>query len=327
MSDAPRCSLDSRYEREPDGHEAHAAPAAAPVAYSPHQAVSVGLPGAAPTVFTTPTTVTSGANVVPVTTTTTVVPGAVISPISTPPMVVMPQPLIGTPMGGITVINNPPPAGSPCPMCGKPLGEPAAAKPHDHGHHGPPPSPRFSKATPEVFREGFKPLWDAAQSEKAAFVVVSGCNKLLSVLLKELETKAKSEKTEDDKPRSSGGGWSFFGGRKEEKKPTAAQRIDKLQKAGYLLKSTAAAAKESGMADVLTEKIDAAAVTHEMAKRYVQLLWQIADQGFEQPSWSQSGEFPKAAPLPADPHAAHGHAPAPAAHAGGGHAPAVADHH
>jgi hypothetical protein len=320
VSDAPRCSLDSRYEREPEPH-AHAAPASAPVPYSPHQAVSVGLPGAGQTVFTSPTTVTTGANVVPA---TTMVSGTIVTPVTTVPTVVMPQPLIGMPMGGITVINNPPPAGSPCPMCGKPLGEPAAGKPHDHGHHGPPASPRFSKATPEVFREGFKPLWDAAQSEKAAFVVVSGCNKLLSVLLKELETKAKSEKTEDDKPKPSGG-MSWFGGRKEEKKPTYSDRIAKLQKAGYLLRSTAAAAKESGMTEVLTEKIDAAAVTTEMAKRYVQLLWQIADQGFEQPSWSQSGEFPKAVPAPADPHA---HAPqAAATHAGGGHAPAPADHH
>ena len=315
MSDAPRCSLDSRYEREPEPHAAHASPAGAPVPYSPHQAVSVGLPAAGQTVFTTPTTVTTGANVLPA---ATVVPGAVVTPIATTPAVIMPPPLLGMPLGGITVINNPPPAGSPCPMCGKPLGEPAAAKPHEH--HGPPASPRFSKATPEVFREGFKPLWDAAQSEKAAFVVVSGCNKLLSVLLKELETKAKAEKTEEDKPTSSGG-WSLFGGRKEEKKPTYAQRIEKLQKAGYLLRSTAAAAKESGMTEVLTEKIDAAAVTHEMAKRYVQLLWQIADQGFEQPSWSQSGEFPKAAPLPADPHA-----PQAAATHAGGHAPAP-EHH
>ena len=314
MSDAPRCSLDSRYEREGSGHNGHDAqphaPATAPVPYVGQNAVSVGLPGSPGQVFTAPmSSVTStGANV--------------FTGVTAPVMVQ--QPMIGVPLGGITVINNPPAAGSPCPVCGKPLGDQASHKGHDHG---PPASPRFSKATPEVFRDGFKPLWDAAQADQAAYVVVSGCNKLMNVLLKELEIKAKADKSDDDKPRSGGGGGGLFGwGKKEEKKPTFAERIEKLQKKGYLLKSTVFAAKESGMTAVLTEKIDASAVTGEMAKRYVQLLWQVADQGFEQPGWSQDGMFPKAVPGPADSHAHH--APAPqAAHAGGGHLTAPEQHH
>lgn len=321
MSDAPRCSLDSRYEREGSGHDGHDAhphiPAATPAPYVNPQAMSVGLPGQPGQVYSTPisSVVGTGANVFT---------GAVATvPVATTPAVVVQQPMIGLPLGGITVINNPPAAGSPCPVCGKPLGDQASHKAHEH--HGPPAAPRFSKATPEVFRDGFKPLWDAAQADQAAYVVVSGCNKLLNVLLKELEVKAKADKSEDDKPKS-GGGWSLFGGKKEEKKPTYAERIEKLQKKGYLLKSTVNAARESGMAEVLTEKIDASAVTGEMAKRYVQLLWQVADQGFEQPGWSQDGMFPKAVPGPADPHAHH--APAPqAAHAGGGHLAAPDQHH
>ncbi len=315
MSDAPRCSLDSRYERETSGHGHEAqphVPASVPAPYvSPH-AVSVGVPGSPGQVFTTPISSVTGPGA-------NVFTGAVTTvPVTTPIMVQ--QPMIGLPMGGITVINNPPAAGSPCPVCGKPLGDQAAHKPHEH--HGPPSAPRFSKATPEVFRDGFKPLWDAAQADQAAYVVVSGCNKLLNVLLGELETKSKHDKADKDEPKARTSWWAP---RKEEKKPTMADRIEKLQKKGYLLKSTVHAARESGMTEVLTEKIDASAVTGEMARRYVQLLWQVADQGFEQPGWSQSGEFPKAVAGPVDPHAPH----APhAAHAGGGHLPAPSgDHH
>ncbi|MDO9338530.1 MAG: hypothetical protein Q7T61_19220 [Caulobacter sp.] len=334
MSEAPRCSLDSRYEREAGGHDAPAhadAPAhpAAPVPYvSPH-AVSVGVPGSPGQVFTTPISSVTGAGPNVFAGAVTTVPMTV--PVTTPVMVQ--QPVIGLPMGGVTVINFPPAAGSPCPTCGKPLGDLAAHKPHEHGPEakGPPAAPRFSKATPEVFRDGYKPLWDAAQADQAAYVVVSGCNKLLSVLLGELEVKARAEKSDrDDYPARRQGGFTFlgfrFGGEPEPKIPTLAKRIEKLQEKGYLLKSTLNAARESGMTEVLTEKIDASAVTGEMARRYVQLLWQVADQGFEQPGWSQSGEFPKAVAAPVDPHAPH--APAPkAAHAGGGHLPATESRH
>eukprot|EP01030_Chromulinospumella_sphaerica_P027435 gene27435-27697_t len=160
-----RGGLGSRYEREVsghDGHEAHPhAPVATPAPYVGQHAVSVGLPGSPGQVFTTPISSVTGAGA-------NVFTGAVTTvPVTTPVMVQ--QPMIGVPLGGITVINNPPPAGSPCPVCGKPLGDQASHKPHEH--HGPPAAPRFSKATPEVFRDGFKPLWDAAQADQAAYVV------------------------------------------------------------------------------------------------------------------------------------------------------------
>ena len=66
-----------------------------------------------------------------------------------------------------------------------------------------------------------------------------------------------------------------------------------------LLLATVTAARDSGLAAVLAEEIDAGSVTPEMARRYVQLLWQVADQGFEQPGWSQDGVFPKAVAAPA----------------------------
>lgn len=332
MSEAPRCSLDSRYEREVsahDGRDARPDAPATPVPYVNPHAVSVGVPAPAPGVFTTPISSVTGAGANVFTGAVTTVPVATTPVMVQQPMVGLP-PVVALPMGGITVINNPPAAGAPCPVCGKPLGDAAAHKPHEHDHKGPPAAPRFSKATPEVFRDGFRPLWDAAHADQAAFVVVSGCNKLMGVLLGELEAKARHDKADRDEPKVRTSWWAP---RKEEKKPTHAERIEKLQKKGYLLKSTANAAKESGMSEVLTEKIDASAVTGEMARRYVQLLWQVADQGFEQPGWSQSGEFPKAVPGPADPHGHTHHAPAPhapahqTAHAGGGHLPAPEQHH
>ena len=305
MSETPRSSIDNRYEREsePVRPVSEPAPATPPYpAYPP--SVSVGLTPAAPQVIypaqgaaqTQPSVnVPAGYNII-----SGPAGLAGMMPAQQPALIVQ-QPVLGLPMGHVTVINNPPPAGAPCPVCGKPVGEAKADKAHHHAHAGPPAAPRFSKSTPEVFRDGFKPLWDAAQSEKAAFVVVSGCNKLLDVLLKELETKAKPLEKPTPAP-SRWGGWS----RPAPKKPTFAGRIENLQKVGLLLRSTVDASRDSGLSDVLTEKIDAAAVTSDMAKRYVQLLWQVADQGFEQPGWSQSGEFPKAVPAPAGEKPDHG---------------------
>ena len=310
MSETPRSSIDNRYEREvePVRPVSEVAPATPPYPAYP-QSVSVGLTQSSPQVVYP---AQSAAPTVSVPPGYNVISGpaglAGLVPAQQPAPIVQ-QPVLGLPMGHVTVINNPPPAGAPCPVCGKPVGEAKADKPHDHAHAGPPAAPRFSKSTPEVFRDGFKPLWDAAQSEKAAFVVVSGCNKLLDVLLKELETKAKPlEKPAP--PPSRWAGWN----RPAPKKPTFAGRIEGLQKVGLLLRSTVDASRDSGLADVLTEKIDAAAVTADMAKRYVQLLWQVADQGFEQPGWSQSGEFPKAVPAPAGEKAGHGPAVAAGDH-------------
>jgi hypothetical protein len=232
--------------------------------------------------------------------------------------------VLGIPAGSVTVINNPPPAGSPCPICGKPLGEAVAHKPHEPPKHPAlPAAPRFSKATPEVFRDGFKPLWDAAQADTAAFVVVSGCNKLLDVLLKDLEGRSY------DAPKAKArGGFVNWWTQPAPEKPTFAGRIEALQKKGFLLGSTVEAAKRGILAEVLTEKIDPGAVSGDMAKRYVQLLWQVADQGFEQPGWSQSGEFPKAVPGPASDHPPHAPA-APAAqgeHKAPPSGPAAGDH-
>lgn len=287
MTDSYRSSIDHRYAREgemlPVEHEPHPP---APTPGHPAGAISVGLPGLPGGVSygAAPGLVAGGVNVLP---------GA-------PAQVVLPQQLLGVPVSNVTIINTGT-AGAPCPVCGKPLAEPAKGpdKPHDHAHPGPPPSPRFSKATPEVFRDGFKPLWDAAQAEQASFVVVSGCGKLLDVLLKELETRAVSE------PKTSRGGGGLWR-RAEPDKPTFAKRIEKLQDKGLLLRSTVAAAKDTALAEVLNDKVDAGAVTAEMARRYVHLLWQVADQGFEQPQWSAVGEPPKSVPPPPEPHG-HGH--------------------
>lgn len=302
MSDGFRSSIEQRYEREGGleviEHEAHPSEHATPV-LSPG-AISISVPGSPPqvTYSQAPTGLTTGLNVAPG---VSVMPGS-----SAPTIITQPAPMFMSQPGApqITIVN-PPQAGSPCPVCGKPLGDKASNKDGhgDHGHKGPAPAPRFSRATPEVFRDGFKPLWDSAQSEKAAFVVVSGCTRLLDVLLKDLEAKAGP----GDLVRKKGG-WSFFGP-PEPKKVTVAERLEALQKKGMLLKSTVEAAKYSVLTDVLNDKVDATAVTSDMARRYVHLLWQVADQGFEQPEWCRSGEPPK--PLPqlkhSEDHGHHGH--------------------
>jgi hypothetical protein len=292
MTDSYRSSIDHRYAREGEVLPVEHDPAPTAASAHPAGAIAIGIPGAPGAAYGAAPGLIAGG----------VLPGVAQAPVVLPQPVVVPQPVLGLPIGNVTIINTGG-AGAPCPICGKPLGE-AAKTPdkgheHGHGHAGPPPSPRFSKATPEVFRDGFKPLWDAAQAEQASFVVVSGCGKLLDVLLRELEGRIAA----DD--RASRVGRGLFR-RAEPEKPTFAKRIEKLQDKGLLLKSTVSAAKDTALAEVLNDKIDPGAVTAEMARRYVQLLWQIADQGFEQPQWAAIGEPPKAIAAPPEAHG-HGH--------------------
>lgn len=224
----------------------------------------------------------------------------------------------GLPQNHVFIINIGNGQGPSCPHCGKSIGQacPTCGKPHgshcancgksltDHKAEpvkNAPPKPRkapqFSRSVPEPFRDGFTQLWEAAQGDKASFVVVSAGNKLLDVLLRELEVKAKGIEPPKVKPPS------FWDTRpaKPPAKPTFSSRMEALQKKGLLLRGTVEASTNSGLATVLSETIDAAAVTPDMARRYVQLLWQVADQGFEQPSWSDAGAPPKANSPPPEP--------------------------
>ena len=226
----------------------------------------------------------------------------------------------GLPQNHVFIINIGNGQGPSCPHCGKSIGQacPTCGKPHgshcancgksltDHKAEpvkNAPPKPRkapqFSRSVPEPFRDGFTQLWEAAQSEKASYVVVSAGNKLLDVLLRELEVKAKS--LEKPKPGPKPSFLGFGQAPKPPGKPTFSERMKSLQSAGLLLRGTVEASTNAGLATVLSESIDAGAVTSDMAKRYVQLLWQVADQGFEQPSWSDAGAPPKANSPPPEP--------------------------
>lgn len=184
-----------------------------------------------------------------------------------------------------------------CRVCG------LAKDEHDKGGHGkdepkPEPPPEFSEATPEAFRARFQDVWSAVQQKRIPAGIIADCHALLLILLHALgEQAGKPAKKE-------AGGWF------KPAKPPAPEpleRLKKLQKDGKLLAGVIAAAERINLdpGHVDLEPLG----SFDRAKAYVQLIWQIADQGFEQVRWSDQGSSPPRAK-----------APEPEAHGGeGGH--------
>ena len=157
-----------------------------------------------------------------------------------------------------------------------------------HGDHKAEPSPEFSDITPGDFRTRFKDVWHAVQENRIPAGIIADCHALLLILLHGLDgINAKSAK----KAVPAG----FF----RSAAPSTAEPIDrirKLVKDGKLLAPVIKAAERVRLAP---GDLDMAPLGDpERAKRYMNLIWQIADQGFEQVRWSESGESPPRAKAP-----------------------------
>lgn len=170
---------------------------------------------------------------------------------------------------------------------------------HGHDEHKTEPPPEFSDATPESFRNRFKDVWNAVQENRIPAGIIADCHALLLVLLHGLDgLDAKASK------KAPSGG--FF--RSSGPSPTEPlERLKKLLKDGKLLAPVVKAAEgirlDPGDLDI------APLGDPERARRYMNLIWQIADQGYEQVRWSDSAQSPPRAKAPEpDAHGqGHGH--------------------
>lgn len=165
---------------------------------------------------------------------------------------------------------------------------PPAAKPEPPRKPAP---PTFSDQVPEAFTRGFKDIWAGVAAGRSPVGLIADCRMLLAVLLTELERRAGVS--------AQSRGW--FGGA-----PQAGMKakIDSLVARHVLLKGVADLARRISQLEPGSE-VNALYPMGDpaQARDYMNLIWQVADQGFEQDRWSRTGE----APLRVAPSAKDGH--------------------
>lgn len=166
---------------------------------------------------------------------------------------------------------------------------PAPAKPEAPTKPAP---PAFSDQVPEAFAKGFKDVWSGVAAGRSPVGLIADCRMLLAVLLAELERRngAASPKSE----------WYV----RQPPKAGMKTKIDSLVTKGVLLKGVADLAKRISQLEPGSE-VNALYPMGDpaQARDYMNLIWQVADQGFEQDRWSRTGE----APLRVVPDAKDGH--------------------
>lgn len=180
-----------------------------------------------------------------------------------------------------------------CQACGLPKEE--------NAHHGDPkePPPQFSSKTPTEFTERFNDVWRAVQDKSMPAGIITNCHALLLVLLQKLDPQVIQT------PKTPRGFLARLFAAAPPSTPPPLERLQKLQKAGKLLVGVVEAAKTIDLdpAPKHAQPFGDA----ERAHKYMHLIWQIADQGFEQVRWSSDAESPPRAKAPEAHGGAHGH--------------------
>lgn len=178
--------------------------------------------------------------------------------------------------------------------------EKKADPPKPHAPAGPP-APAFSSAVPADFPKRFEYVWSALgkvlEGKAPPHGVIADARALLDLLLDELDPEGRGRFVTE-------GAWWW-------KKTTfktygPKQRLHKLVDKRILLKSV----KETVDRLAWTPEEQAARGVRgdpDLAKRLVHLVWQVADQGFEQRSWSELAEAPPRVQPAAAGHDDHGH--------------------
>lgn len=187
--------------------------------------------------------------------------------------------------------------------------KPEDKKPDPHAAHKPagPPPPVFSSAVPTDFPPRFQYVWASLakvlEGKAPPHGVIADARALLDMLLDDLDPEGRGRFVTE-------GVWWWK--KTTYKTYSPKQRLHKLVEKRVLLKS-------------VKDTVDRLAWTPEeqasrgvrgdpdLARRLVHLVWQVADQGFEQRSWSELAEAPPRIqpPAAAGGHDDHGH--------GGGH--------
>ena len=164
-------------------------------------------------------------------------------------------------------------------VCACPVHPPAPAKPEAPKKPSP---PAFSDQVPEAFAKGFKDVWAGVGSGRSPVGLIADCRMLLAVLLTELERRAGVSSAVSS-------GWRFGPPPKTGMKA----RIDTLVAKGALLKGVADLAKRISQLEPGSE-VNALYPMGDpaQARDYMNLIWQVADQGFEQDRWSRTGQAP-----------------------------------
>lgn len=168
---------------------------------------------------------------------------------------------------------------------------PAHAPPAKPAAPKKPAPPAFSDQVPEAFAKGFKDVWAGVAAGRSPVGLIADCRMLLAVLLTELERRAGVS--------APSRGW--FGGAPQLGMKA---KIDSLVARHVLLKGVADLAKRISQLEPGSE-VNALYPMGDpaQARDYMNLIWQVADQGFEQDRWSRTGD----APLRVVPDAQDGH--------------------
>jgi hypothetical protein len=160
-----------------------------------------------------------------------------------------------------------------------------------HDDHKIEPPPEFSDATPEAFRNRFKDVWHAVHAGRIPAGIIADCHALLLVLLHGLDGNNATPTKKS---------W-LSSSASNTNEPL--ERLKKLKSEGKLLNPVVVAAGQIHLEPGYLDK--APLGDPERARRYMNLIWQIADQGYEQVRWSESGQSPPRAKAP-EPEG-HGH--------------------
>lgn len=171
-------------------------------------------------------------------------------------------------------------------VCTCPL-HPAPAKPEAPKKPEP---PTFSDQVPEAFAKGFKDVWAGVASGRSPVGLIADCRMLLAVLLVELERRTGGPQRSPWPSRQAKAGLKA--------------KIDSLVARHVLLQGVADLARRISQLEPGSE----VNVLYPMgdpaqARDYMNLIWQVAEQGFEHDRWSRTGELPpRVAPAAKDHH-------------------------
>ncbi len=147
-------------------------------------------------------------------------------------------------------------------------------------------SPKFIDSAPSTATAIFKDVWDGRETGRQPRLLLAGCHEALLDILTQLENRSRR-----DRPLGGRRDGGFFRSGSAPKATAPAERIEHLVKEGLLLKSVNSAASQVKLVPP-ADDIQRIGVSAEDVDRYISLLWQLLEQGFDHDQWSQNRSAP-----------------------------------
>ena len=147
-------------------------------------------------------------------------------------------------------------------------------------------APKFIDSAPSTATAIFKDVWDGRETGRQPRLLLAGCHEALLDILTQLEDRSRRGKPLGG--RRDGG---FFRSSPTAKAAAPAERIDHLVKEGLLLKSVNSAASQVKLVPP-ADDVQRIGVSADDVDRYISLLWQLLEQGFDHDQWSQNRSAP-----------------------------------